>query len=222
MEHDWSVVSNSVCFEKIPIRATPTSAKSRLSFTFINLRQFSAGPDFEKFCFEIIFIDHQTYQKPCWQFLSLQFAGVNFWMLSFNLVIDDWGPSCDVQQYSKFGYIIHHGLILHAKYHHTKFGHAVAKNIWNVDAQQRQRYCTWADWCYVMSVSNKFYLLVSIMLLSQDRAIMIFTVKFRINNIAFTILFWRSIQLRHGLNYTIWYIYIYICFMVCILDDIVA
>ena len=42
--------------------------------------------------------------------------------------------------------------------------------------------------CYFMSVSNKVsYLIVSIMLLSQDRIIIIFTVKFEINNIAFTL-----------------------------------
>ena len=39
-----------------------------------------------------------------------------------------------------------------------------------------------------MAVSNKLsYLPVSIMLLSQDRVTMILTVKFKINNIAFTI-----------------------------------
>ena len=59
---------------------------------------------------------------------------------------------------------------------------------WNVDAQQRQRYHTWAESCYIMSVSNILsHLLVSIMLLLQDRVTITFIVKFKINNIAFTI-----------------------------------
>ena len=58
--------------------------------------------------------------------------------------------------------------------------------IWNVDAQQRQRHLTWAESCYIMSVSNKLsYLLVIIMLLSQDRITIIFTVKSKVNNITF-------------------------------------
>ena len=150
---------------------------------------------FEKFCVEIIFIDYQTCQKPCcstcWYFSSLHFAKANFWMSNFNLAIDegDRSASCDVQQYSKYGYITHHGLCrLHAKYHHTQMGYTVVMCIWNVDAQQRQRDFTWAKLCYMMSVSNKLsYLLVSIILLSQDIFAIIFTVKFKTNNIAFTI-----------------------------------
>ena len=112
-------------------------------------------------------------------------------MSSFSLVIDegDRSVSCDVQQYSKYGYITHHWLCcLHAKYHHTKLRHTVIMNIWNVDAQQRQKDPTWTGLCYVMSVSRKlFYLLVSLMLLSQDRVTIILTVKFKINNTAFAI-----------------------------------
>ena len=61
-------------------------------------------------------------------------------------------------------------------------------NICNVDAQQRQSYLTWADLCYIMSISSKLCdLNISIMLLSQDRVSIIFPVKFEINNIDFTI-----------------------------------
>ena len=118
-------------------------------------------------------------------------AGAHFWMPSFNLVIDDGdhSVSCNVQQYSKYGYITHHGLCcLHAKYHHTQLGYTVVMSIWNTDAQQRQSYLTWAKSCYIMLVSNKLsYMLVIIMLLSQDRVTTICTVKFKINNIAFII-----------------------------------
>ena len=98
--------------------------------------------------------------------------------------------SCDVLQYSKYGYITHHGLCcLHAKYHHTQMGYMVVMSMWNIDVQQRQRYLTWAKLCCMMSISNKLsYLLVSIILLSQDRVTIIFTVKFKNNNITFTIL----------------------------------
>ena len=64
----------------------------------------------------------------------------------------------------------------------------VVMNSWNVDIEQRQRYFAWAEYCYIMSVCISIsYLLVSIMLLSQDRVTIMFIVKFRINNIAFTI-----------------------------------
>ena len=96
------------------------------------------------------------------------------------------------------GYITHHGFFcLHVKYHYTKLGHTTVMNIWNVDAQQRQRYLTWSNHvilcqfqisCYIMSVSNKLsYLLVSIVLLSHDRATIIFTLKVKMNIIAFII-----------------------------------
>ena len=97
--------------------------------------------------------------------------------------------SGDVQLCSTYGYITHHWLFcLHAKYHYTKFGPTVVTNIWNVEAQQRQRYLTWAELYHIMSVSNELYdLLFSITILSQDRVTIIFTVKFKIYNIAFTL-----------------------------------
>ena len=152
-------------------------------------------PNFENFFVRIIFIDHQTCQKSCritcWLFSSLHFAGAHFWMSRFNLVTDegDRSVSCDFQQYAKYGYNTHHGLCcLHAKYHRTQLGHAVVMSIWNVDAQQRQRHLNKAESCYIMSVSNKLsYLPVSIILLSQDKVTIIFTVKYNISNIAFTI-----------------------------------
>ena len=49
-------------------------------------------------------------------------------------------------------------------------------------------YLTWTESSYSMSVSNKlFHLPISIMLLLQDWLIIKFTVKFKIQNIAFTI-----------------------------------
>ena len=173
--------------DKIPIWATPTSAwnssKSRLPFTFINWCRKDSK--FEKCCVEIIFIDHQTCPKPCcsWGPLSnVQFPPGN----------RQRRPFCVMRrsaQYSKYGYITHQGIYcLHAKYHHTHVGYTVVMSIWNVDVHQRQSWLTWAKSCYIMSVSNKLsYLLVSIMLLSQDWGTIIFTVKFKINNIAFTI-----------------------------------
>ena len=130
-------------------------------------------------------------------------------MSSFKLAIDkgDRSVSCDVQQYSKYGYITHHELFcLYAMYHNTQLGHAVVMNIWNVDAQLRQRYFTWTESCYIVLVLNKLsYLLISMMLLSQDRVTIIFAVKFEINNMTFTIkkLFWMSIQLEHRLYYIV-------------------
>ena len=155
---------NCIKFRLIPIWTTPNiarnSSKSKLSFTFINWCRFSMDPNFGKFCVEIIFIDHQTCQKPCrstcWSFSSLHVAGVHFSMSSFNLVIDegDRSVSCNVQQYSKYGYITHHRLCcLHAKYYHTQLGYMVVMSIWIVDAQQRHSYLTCAKSCYIMSVS---------------------------------------------------------------------
>ena len=49
-------------------------------------------------------------------------------MSSYILLIDDGecSVSCDVQQYSKYGYTTHHALVcLHAKCHNTKLGHTV-------------------------------------------------------------------------------------------------
>ena len=117
------------------------------------------------------------------------------------LVIDwDRSVSRDVQPYSKYSYITHHGLCcLHANNDHTQLGCIVFMSIYNVDTQQRQMHIALAKLCYTMSVSDKLsYLLVSIMLLSQDRSIwyslsnlklitIILAFKFKTNNIAFTI-----------------------------------
>ena len=62
-------------------------------------------------------------------------------------------------------------------YNYTNLGWAIVLNIWNIDARQRQTCHIREELCYFMSVSNKlFYLLVSIIPLSQDRIIIIFTV----------------------------------------------
>ena len=97
--------------------------------------------------------------------------------------------SGDVEKCSKYGYITYHGLFgLYARYPFTKLGHTVVMNIWNVETLTKAMYHTWAELRCIMSVSNKLsYLLVSVMLLSQDRITIIFTVKFEINNITFTI-----------------------------------
>ena len=61
-------------------------------------------------------------------------------------------------------------------------------DIWNVDARQEQKWLTWAELCYLKSISNTlFYPLVSIMLLSHNRVTTTFTIKFEINNITSTI-----------------------------------
>ena len=104
------------------------------------------------------------------------------------------------------GYITQHRpFCLHAKYHYINLGHMVVMIIWNVDAQ-KGKVTFLAEFCYIMSVSNKLsYLLVSIMMLSQDKVSIIFTAKFKIDNMTFTIKRqpWRSIKLKHGLNYTV-------------------
>ena len=64
----------------------------------------------------------------------------------------------------------------------------IVMNIWNIVASQKQKSLTWAELGYVMLVSNMLsYLLVNIMLSSQNRVTTIFTSKFEINNFAFTI-----------------------------------
>ena len=110
-------------------------------------------------------------------------------MSSSNLVIDEGNLSVsgDVRQCSTSGYIILHGLFcLHAKDQYTRLGHTIVMKIWNAEAQQRQRYLNWDELYHIMSVLKRSsYLLV--MLSSQDMFTIIFTVKFEINNIAFTI-----------------------------------
>ena len=80
-------------------------------------------------------------------FVITQYLGPH-WKSSFHLIIDEGHHSAsgDVQQCSKYGYIIHHELFcLHAKYHHTKFGHMVVMNSWNADIEQRQMYLALAE-----------------------------------------------------------------------------
>ena len=121
-----------------------------------------------------------TLLKTCgfqFHFPFVQNIVVTLWMSSFNLVIDegDRSVSYNGQQFPNM-VILHYRLCSsHVKCHHTKLGHMVVIDIWNVDAQQRETYLTWAESCYIMSVLNNLsYLLVSIMLLSQDRVPMIF------------------------------------------------
>ena len=64
----------------------------------------------------------------------------------------------------------------------------VVMKSWYVDIEHREGYLAWVESSYIMSVWNSLsYLFVSIMLLSQDRVTIECIVKFRINNIAFTI-----------------------------------
>ena len=95
----------------------------------------------------------------------------------------------DKQRCSNYGYNTRHGPFhTYAKYHCSKLRHAIVMNIWNKEAWQRQKYLTPAVSCYFMSLSDKLsYLLDSIMLLSQIIATMISTVKFKRNNLPFTI-----------------------------------
>ena len=84
------------------------------------------------------------------------------------------------QQCCSYGYITYRRLFCSdAEYNHTMLDYTVAMDILNVQPRQRQVYHIWVELCYFMSVSNKLsYLIASIMLLSQDRVIIIFTVKF--------------------------------------------
>ena len=95
----------------------------------------------------------------------------------------------DYQRCSNCGYNTHHGTFnTYAKYRCSKLGHAAVVNIWNVDVWPRQKYLIPAVSCYFMSLSDKvFYLLDSIVLLSQIIATMISTVKSEKNNLSFTI-----------------------------------
>ena len=134
--------------------------------------RFSVDPNFEKFCVQITLIDHQTCQKNMSQYMLVVFV-----------VTLCWDPLLNVQ----FQPGNRRRRPLYVNYHHTQLGHTFVMSIWNVDAQQRQSWFTWAKSCYIMSVSKTLpYLLVSIMLLSQDKVTIIFTVKYKINNIAFT------------------------------------
>ena len=95
----------------------------------------------------------------------------------------------DNRRCSNYGYNTRHGPFnTYAKYHCSKLRHAVVINIWNIEAGQRRKCLTLAVSCYFMSFSDTVsYLLDSIMLLSQIIATMIFTVKFKRNNLPFTI-----------------------------------
>ena len=80
-------------------------------------------------------------------------------------------------------------------------------NIWNLNAQQRQTYHNWVELCYILSVSKKLsYLLATIMLLSQYKITIIFTVHFEMNNIAYTVKdsFEGRSNSKNELNYTTW------------------
>ena len=63
------------------------------------------------------------------------------------------------------------------------------RSLWTIEMQTflTKAKNTWPELFYIMTVSNELsYLLVSIILLSQNRVTKIFTFKFKINNIAFT------------------------------------
>ena len=61
-------------------------------------------------------------------------------------------------------------------------------NSWNVDIEQRQRYLACAESSHIASIWKSLaYLLVSIVLLLQNRITIICIMKFRINNIVFAI-----------------------------------
>ena len=107
-------------------------------------------------------------------------------MSIFILVVNEEELSVhgDNQRCSKYGYITPHGAFnTYAKYRCSQLGHAVVVHIWNIDVWPRQKYLTSAVSCYFMSLSEKlFYLLDSIVLLSQIIATMIPTVKSARNN----------------------------------------
>ena len=112
-------------------------------------------------------------------------------MSIFILVVNEEELSVpgDNQRCSNYGYNTRHGTFnRYAKYCCSKLGHAVVGNIWNIDVWPRQKYLTPAVSCYYMSLSDEVsYLLDSIVLLSQNIATMISTVKSDRNNLSFTI-----------------------------------
>ena len=119
--------------------------------------RFSTGPNCKKFLLKLYLLiirlaeNHARLHAGSSRHYS---AGVHIRKSSFNLVIDGGylSVSGDVEQCSKYGHITHHRP--HAKYDYTKSRLTAVMRIWNVDAQQRQRYLTWAELCYIMSVSK--------------------------------------------------------------------
>ena len=109
-----------------------------------------------------------------------------------NLEVDqrDHSVQGQGQQYSKYGYITHHGLFAH-----MRSTIILSWGTWSVgtfeihvDVRQRQTKRIWVELCYFMSFTNMLsYLLINIMLFSKDRVTKLFTVKVIINNIAFII-----------------------------------
>ena len=112
-------------------------------------------------------------------------------MSIFILAVNDGKLSVpgDNQWCPNYGYNTRHRPFnTYGKYRYCELGHAVAMNVWNIDAWQRQTYLTQAVSCYFMSHSDKIsYLLDSIMVLSQIIATMISTAKFERNNLPSTI-----------------------------------
>ena len=60
--------------------------KIQVSFTFLNLRRFWVGPNFEKFCVDILFIDLQAFLK-----------NMSHYMLVVFVVTLCWGPLSNIR-----------------------------------------------------------------------------------------------------------------------------
>ena len=130
-------------------------------------------------------------------------------MSSFNLIIDegDRSVSCDVQQYVKYGNDSQHGLSwFYAKYTHTQLGHTFVMNIWSVDPNKGKSTLTRPN--DVITCQFQISYLICLLVLCCYRRIG--SPKYSLSNLKLITSLsplktvWRSIQLKHGLNYTIW------------------
>ena len=136
---------------------------TQVTLCFHKMFRFSAGPNFAKFCVEIISIDHQICKK----------TKKNMWcyVLVVFIVTLCWGPLSNIQfqpgsrlmcplchatanNVPNRAYISHGLFCSHAYHNYTLLGHTVVMNTWNVDVRQRQTCYIWVVLCYFMPVLN--------------------------------------------------------------------
>ena len=148
-------------------------------FYFHKPAPLSVDSNFEKFYVEIIFIDHQTSPKPCRTKMLVVFVVIRCWGPLMNVQSQPGNrrrPLCVMRSPKIFQiwlYYTSRTMLLTCEVPlYTQLEHSVVMSIWNVDAQQRQ---IGTESCYITSVSHKLsYLLVRIMLLSQDMVTIVF------------------------------------------------
>ena len=181
----WRVVGKNELvvhnrFEKIPIWADPLKREIHRNpgFTFINLRLFRWTQILRNFMLKLYSLIIRLAQNH---------VALKCWFV----VILCWGPLLNVQSqpgnrrrrplcvmrsptiFQIWLYYTSWTMLLTCEVPlYTQLEHSVVMSIWNVDAQQRQ---IGTESCYIMSVSHKLsYLLVRIMLLSQNMVTIIF------------------------------------------------